>query len=117
MNDNTRALIEMVLKTAGQAGSQGFAYLVAYARTDGAVGFLFSLVIVAFLGFLMALLMRWKPRDENMNDFVAPGAWRGLALVAVSIGIVCFICSVANNLTEFLQPQGAAILSALHHSV
>lgn len=115
MDDKTRDLIETVLKSAGQAGSQGFAYLVAYTRVDGLVGCLFSLVIVAFLAWAMSLLMRWKPNSGRCDDFVSPAGWRGMGMIMCAVAIVCFICSFANNLTESLQPQGAAILSALHH--
>lgn len=115
MNDNTRALIELVLKTAGQAGSQGFGYLVAYTKTDGVVGCLFSLLIVAFISALIGRLLHWKPRPEQMDDFIAPAGWRGMALIACAIAMVGFMCAFANSMTEFLQPEGAAIHAVLPH--
>lgn len=118
MNDNTRALIEMVLKTAGQAGSQGFAYLVAYTRTDGAVGCLFSLVVLGIVATFMAWLLRWKPeKSGHYDDFISPNGWRGAGLAACALLTLICIGEFGDNLVEWLQPQGAAILSALHHSV
>ena len=115
MNDNTRQMIEMVLKAAGQAGSQGFGYLVTYTRTDGAVGCLFSLVILGIVATFMSWLLRWKPEGGNGDDFISPNGWRGIGLaICALLTLICF-GQFGSSLVEWLQPQGAAIHAVLPH--
>ena len=111
MNDKDRELIAQVLAKAGEAGEQGFGYLVQYTAVRGATDLLVNVVIIALAVWIFRRLLAWKPKkdfDEDVKHIA-----RVVGMVMISIVTLICISDVGSCISALVAPEGAAIRSVL----
>jgi hypothetical protein len=109
MKDEDRQLIEQILNAAGTAGIQGFHYMVRYHLIGGITQALGSLMLMALSLWVFRLLLSWKVRHDDAH---IP---RGFAIVALCGLTIAWVFMLFDGIQEALAPEGAAIISLLHH--
>lgn len=109
MNDADRDLIQQVLKAAGKAGEQGFAYLVQYQVWDGVTSIVAWAFALAGVVYLLKRAFAWKPKEDEAH--IA----RAAALALLCFAAFGCLCGIQQSTVQVLVPQGAAIHSVLHH--
>lgn len=103
MNDKDRDLITQVLHAAGTAGEQGFAYLVRFEWISGVTNIFGWLTAGAFVAFLLRLLLKWQPEEDEGH--IA----RAVSLVVCCIMVIVAITGIFDGFVKAVAPEGSAI--------
>jgi hypothetical protein len=107
MNDKDRELVERIVAAAGEAGSQGWEYLVQWHFINGVLGFIGNAVLLLGLGYLLKRAFTWKPKEDEAH--IA----RAVCILALVIATYCSLIDCVNSVRDAIAPEGAAIHSAL----